>query len=136
MKNANFDKRIVVIDDDLAIRVLLEAVLRRLGYEVALAEDGQAGLALIRKSECHLVLLDLMMPNLNGYEFLEQFHAGGISKAHIIVFTAAGQRGVARIPTNYVCASIQKPFDLETFVQLVGTCMEGQHGTLSSPSAS
>lgn len=125
-------KRIAVIDDDLAIRVLLDTVLRRLGFEVALAEDGEAGLELVRNGEFHLVLLDLMMPRLNGYEFLEQYHAGKLSRAHVIVFTAAGQRGVAKIPKNTICASIQKPFDLETFIQLVSTCAEGSHDAVSS----
>src|SRR3954453_18245895 len=66
-------KRILVIDDDLAIRVLLQAVLRRMNFDVDLAEDGAAGLEKLQSNgTVDLVLLDLMMPKLNGYEFIDQ----------------------------------------------------------------
>lgn len=129
-------KRIVVIDDDLAIRVLLDAVLRRLGFEVSLADDGETGLELIRKTTFDLVLLDLMMPRLNGYEFLEQLRTSDVPRTHIIVFTAAGQRGIDKIPADSICSSILKPFDLETFVQLVGACVEGRHEAVVESPAS
>jgi DNA-binding response OmpR family regulator len=117
-------RRILVIDDDLAIRVLLQAVLKRLAFEVVLAEDGEVGLSTIARESFDLVLLDLMMPKVNGYEFIERVAAVDGRRPHIIVFTAAGQRGVARIPPNTVCASILKPFDLETFLDLIEQCLE------------
>lgn len=123
-------RRILVIDDDLAIRVLLQAVLKRLGFEVALAEDGEAGLAMLDREGFDLILLDLMMPKVNGYEFIECAARREGEKPHIIVFTAAGQRGVARIPPNSVCDAILKPFDLETFLDLIERCMNGHDETL------
>src|SRR5437764_1333850 len=66
-------RKILVIDDDLAIRVLLQAVLRRMKFDVDLAEDGAVGLDKLRHNGVYdLVLLDLMMPRLNGYEFIEE----------------------------------------------------------------
>ena len=66
-------RRILVIDDDLAIRVLLQAVLRRMKFDVELAEDGAAGLEKLQQNGgFDLVLLDLMMPRLNGYEFIDK----------------------------------------------------------------
>lgn len=118
-------RRILVIDDDLAIRVLLQAVLRRLGFEVALAEDGEAGLDVLRRETFDLILLDLMMPKVNGYEFIERTRSLEGGKQHVIVFTAAGQRGVARIPPNSVCDAILKPFDLEKFLGLIERCIHG-----------
>jgi CheY-like chemotaxis protein len=60
-------RKILVIDDDLAIRVLLQAVLRRMKFDVELAEDGAAGLERLQQtSGIDLILLDLMMPRLNG----------------------------------------------------------------------
>src|SRR5205809_6519808 len=89
-------RKILVIDDDLAIRVLLQAVLRRMKFDVELAEDGAVGLDKVhRNGKFDLILLDLMMPRLNGYEFIEKIYEempdGG--RPHIIVFTAAGKRG-------------------------------------------
>ncbi len=124
-------RKILVIDDDLAIRVLLQAVLRRMKFEVELAEDGAAGLEKLRHNGTFdLILLDLMMPKINGYEFIqkvaEEFPTG---RPHIIVFTAAGKRGVDKIPSRSVCNSILKPFDLEKFVEMITDCLNRTHTT-------
>ena len=128
-------RRILVIDDDLAIRVLLQAVLRRMKFEVELAEDGAAGLDRLQQSSFDLILLDLMMPRLNGYEFIERIgHRDGDHRPHIIVFTAAGKRGVDKIPPNSVCNSILKPFDLDTFIEIIADCLNRAHHTTSESS--
>src|SRR5262245_699392 len=123
--------KILVIDDDLAIRVLLQAVLRRMKFEVELAEDGAVGLEKVRKNgSFDLILLDLMMPRLNGYEFIERIGQEMPDKRpHIIVFTAAGKRGVEKIPPNAVCNSILKPFDLEKFIEMISDCIGHNHET-------
>lgn len=129
-------RRILVIDDDLAIRVLLQAVLKRMKFDVSLAEDGAVGLdKLAQDGGYDLVLLDLMMPRLNGYEFIEQISQRYTeNRPHIIVFTAAGKRGVDKIPADSVCNSILKPFDLDTFIDIIGSCLNQAHGTSSAPS--
>jgi CheY-like chemotaxis protein len=124
-------KRILVVDDDLAIRVLLNAVLKRLGFEVELAEDGESALLHLRSKTFDLILIDLMMPRMNGYEFIAHASRLDPPPAHMIVFTAAGQRGVDRIPDGRVCDSILKPFDLEKFVDMVTSCVDGSHEGLS-----
>jgi CheY-like chemotaxis protein len=129
-------RRILVIDDDLAIRVLLQAVLTRMKFHVALAEDGAAGLEKIEHDGMYdLILLDLMMPRLNGYEFIGRIaDAYPGERPHIIVFTAAGKRGVDKIPPNAVCNAILKPFDLDTFVGIIGDCLNRSHPTQSESS--
>ena len=123
-------RRILVIDDDLAIRVLLQAVLKRMNFGVELAEDGAAGLERLQSdSTFDLILLDLMMPRLNGYEFIERVSAAYPDlRPHIIVFTAAGKRGVDKIPPDSVCNAILKPFDLEKFIDMISECLNGGHG--------
>ena len=129
-------RRILVIDDDLAIRVLLQAVLRRMKFDVELAEDGAAGLEkLLNGNTYDLILLDLMMPRLNGYEFIEQvMQRYPDQRPHMIVFTAAGKRGVDKIPASAVCNSILKPFDLDTFIEIITDCVHRTHET--SPESS
>ncbi|MHB0972276.1 MAG: response regulator [Thermoanaerobaculia bacterium] len=118
--------RILVIDDDLAIRVLLEAVLTRVKFEVATAADGEAGLRMLEENSYDLILLDLMMPKIDGYEFLRRVRDRSTGeKPHIIVFTAAGQRGIDKIPPDTICAAILKPFDIETFLDLIESCLRG-----------
>ena len=129
-------RRILVIDDDLAIRVLLQAVLKRMKFEVELAEDGAAGLDKLAVDAAYdLVLLDLMMPRLNGYEFIEQItQRYPESRPHIVVFTAAGKRGFDKIPPSAVCNSILKPFDLDTFIEIISDCVQKNHETTPAPS--
>jgi CheY-like chemotaxis protein len=122
-------RRILVVDDDLAIRVLLQAVLKRMKFEVELAEDGAVGLEKLRNGgHFDLVLLDLMMPRVNGYEFIERIgREYPANRPHIIVFTAAAKRGIDKIPADAVCNSILKPFDLEKFIEMIGDCLRGAH---------
>jgi CheY-like chemotaxis protein len=124
-------RRILVIDDDLAIRVLLQAVLKRMKFDVELAEDGAAGLEKLQQNgTVDLILLDLMMPRLNGYEFIDQIgQRYPEHRPHIVVFTAAGKRGVDKIPPSAVCNSILKPFDLDTFIEIIGDCLNHSHET-------
>ena len=124
-------RRILVIDDDLAIRVLLQAVLRRMHFDVDLAEDGAVGLEKLQQNGgFDLILLDLMMPRLNGYEFIEKIGQTYPNKRpHIVVFTAAGKRGVEKIPPDAVCNSILKPFDLDKFIEIISDCVTNGHST-------
>jgi CheY-like chemotaxis protein len=129
-------RRILVIDDDLAIRVLLQAVLKRMKFEVDLAEDGAAGLEKVQSNgKFDLILLDLMMPRLNGYEFIERIGQDFPQyRPHIVVFTAAGKRGVEKIPADAVCNSILKPFDLDKFIEIISDCLNKGHETTSTRS--
>jgi two-component system response regulator HydG len=65
------DIRVLVVDDDAAIREALSRTLDRMGFTVLLAEDGQAGLDLVREGGVHILLADLMMPKLSGQELLK-----------------------------------------------------------------
>ena len=102
-------------------------------FTVDLAEDGAAGLEKLQKDGgFDLILLDLMMPRLNGYEFIEQISERyPEERPHIIVFTAAGKRGVDKIPPDAVCNSILKPFDLDTFIEIITECLNDAHETHS-----
>jgi DNA-binding response OmpR family regulator len=65
------NKRILLVEDDPSIVLGLRMNLEREGYSVELAEDGEQGLARARTGEFDLVLLDIMLPKLNGYEVLD-----------------------------------------------------------------
>lgn len=61
-------KKIAVIDDDRKIRAMLERSLSYAGYEVVTAEKGMEGWELVKKEKPHLVILDIMLPEMSGYE--------------------------------------------------------------------
>jgi DNA-binding response OmpR family regulator len=63
--------RILVVDDDKNTRMLLSAVLGNAGYEVSLASNGLEALEVLDKEHVDLVVLDIMMPRMNGYEFTQ-----------------------------------------------------------------
>lgn len=63
--------KILVVDDEQSIREFLDIMLKKEGYEVSLAEDGEEAKALLKKKSFHMVISDLQMPNITGLELLE-----------------------------------------------------------------
>jgi PAS domain S-box-containing protein len=83
------DLPVLVVDDDPALRELIRRILEREGYRVADAENGRAALARIRETPPGLILLDLMMPEMDGFEFLAEFRKQDAWRmVPIIVITA------------------------------------------------
>ena len=80
--------RVAVVDDEPAIRTLLERELRNAGFEVRSAPDGPAGLDLIREWEPHVILLDVMMPKIDGISILPRYRSA--TQAPILVVSAKG----------------------------------------------
>ena len=81
--------RVLVVDDDPAIRDALSRTLEKLGFAVALAEDGHAGLEQIRAGGIHIVLADLKMPKMSGQELLKATKALA-PDVEVIVITGHG----------------------------------------------
>jgi DNA-binding response OmpR family regulator len=79
-------RRVLVVDDDDDIRLLLEELLRGAGYDVASAKDGRAALRVFYESPTDLVILDLSMPELDGFETLDRFR--DLSDVPVILLTA------------------------------------------------
>lgn len=77
---------ILVIDDQANVRTLLKDYLSNQGYRIVQAQDGQQGLFVARHEHPDLVLLDIMMPNMDGFQFLSAFRKE--SEVPVIVITA------------------------------------------------
>ncbi len=80
--------RIAVVDDDRMIREMLELGLSREGFEVATAADGQAALELVRRFDPEVIILDIMMPKIDGLALLPMLRE--ISHVPILMLTAKG----------------------------------------------
>lgn len=80
---------VLVVDDDLRLRELLDEYLTRQGFQVQTAADGEAGLEVLAKSRTELVILDLMMPGIDGLETCRRIRA--LSAVPIIMLTAKGE---------------------------------------------
>lgn len=103
---------IVVMDDDAGTRMLVSQVLKKDGYDVLVAEDGAKGLALILEHKPDLVVSDVQMPEMNGFQVLEQVRADtSVASTPIILLTSLAERAHMRIGmTTGADDYLTKPF--------------------------
>ena len=80
-------KLIMVVDDDDSVRELLEFLMKREGFRVETATDGEEGIEKIQRLLPDLILLDLMLPKYGGFEILRQLQAGPAAATPIIIIT-------------------------------------------------
>jgi DNA-binding response OmpR family regulator len=110
--------RILVVDDDADIRALVRTLLERAGHEVSEAADGRAGLRALYSSPADLVILDVTMPELDGWATLERIR--DVSEVPVLMLTARADelervRGLAGGADDYVA----KPFGRQELVARV-----------------
>jgi DNA-binding response OmpR family regulator len=88
---------VLIVDDDEDLRILAGRSLSRAGYKVMTAESGSKGLGLIETHSPNLLILDLNMPDMDGFEVLRRVREKELSKAlPVIVLTAQGDEESAR----------------------------------------
>jgi CheY-like chemotaxis protein len=120
-------KRILVIDDDDQVRMLVRNMLERAGYEVASASDGDVGMQLMRQQPFDLVITDLYMPNKEGLETIVELkrefpHAqiiaisGGNPSAGMDYLEVAAKLGARKV--------LAKPIERETLLASVGELLD------------
>jgi CheY-like chemotaxis protein len=104
---------VLVVDDDAEIREVLIHLLEQEGYTVLGAENGLQALVQLRESQPNLMLLDLMMPVMSGWEVLEALaETGELARIPVIVVSAMCAPGAQ--------ACLRKPVDLDELLALVG----------------
>src|SRR5437773_1222460 len=111
--------RILVVEDDPDARDEMALVLRSEGYDVAAAGDGEEALAEVRRTAPALILLDLMMPVMDGFEFrVRQMQDPELAGIPIIVLSGGGdlQRKAAALGAT---ACLQKPVDPARLLEMV-----------------
>ena len=109
---------ILIVDDDENIRQIVRLCLSDEGYEVVEAENGVAALAALEKVHPSLILLDLRMPVMDGWEFARRYRAQPGPHAPLIAFVAAlnAEQECADVETAAILA---KPFDLDDLLEAV-----------------
>lgn len=116
------DQRILVVDDDDAIRALLQTVLRRRGLRVDAARNGVDALEQLGARGYALVVLDLMMPRMSGYELLDYLGRQSImTRPRVLVLTAGLDTRLQphAFAADLVIGTVHKPFDIELLVDVV-----------------
>ena len=123
----NQDHGILVVEDDSAIRKLVSMVLRRHGYQVDIAADGLEAVLKLGLVEYDVIVLDLMMPHLDGFTFLNTFAREDPERLRKVIVTSAASPSVIRERMDRVPFSLlPKPFDIGELVQRVRACIDAQ----------
>ncbi|HEX7192721.1 MAG TPA: response regulator [Thermoanaerobaculia bacterium] len=116
------EKRVLVVDDDDAIRALLCTILRRRGIPVDSARNGAEALACCERCRYGVVLLDLMMPQVNGYEVLNAFSDRPRQDRPLFLVLTAGAEP-RNLSADLVAGTIRKPFDVEMIVDTISAAL-------------
>lgn len=106
-------EKILIVDDDRINRVILATNLQEIGYQIFFAENGKQALEKIREEKFDLVLLDLVMPVMDGFETLKRMKADDMIKRIPVVIISAQDETENLIKTLEIGAVdyIPKPFD-------------------------
>ena len=113
-------KRILVVDDDLPLRGMLAAALRQHGFQVLLAGDGAEGQRALHIHRPAVVLLDLAMPDVNGWDFLQHLQeTGRLAEVRVIVVSAHLHVDPQAILQMGASAILPKPFNLDDLINLI-----------------
>lgn len=115
---------VLVVDDDANIRKMIVAALKRDGYTFLEAPNGREALDLMRAQHPDVVVLDLMMPVLSGWDVLrERSGDEDLMSIPVIIVSANRDPEVAHAVSQGICAFLPKPFDIGALSALVRSCM-------------
>lgn len=118
--------RALVVEDDPAIRRLVEKLLLRNHIAIDLASDGRQAMEKLRENSYSVVVLDLMVPEVNGFELIEFIKKSG-SGTPVAVVSAVSQQALTNLDLDVVKVVISKPFDVDEFTKAVLTlCAEAR----------
>jgi two-component system response regulator PilR (NtrC family) len=123
----NRDHGILVVEDDPAIRRLVSMVLARAGYRVDAAADGLEAVLKLGVCDYDVIVLDLMMPNLDGFTFISTFAREEPERLRRIIVTSAASPSVIREKMEGSPFHVlPKPFDIGELVTHVRSCIAAQ----------
>lgn len=119
--------RLLVIDDDEGLREIFEKAMELEGFQVASAADGILGLAKAAAFKPHLIVLDLMMPNLNGFEVIHRLQKDGMGAIPVVVITGYSEKSNAQLVRQEpnVVEFIKKPIRYGELAGIIRRLLDG-----------
>jgi CheY-like chemotaxis protein len=117
--------RILVADDDLTIRQLVCTLVKRDGYLVDCVPDGEEAIAKLQENEYAVILLDLMMPRVDGFGVIDYLKAHPPArKPLILVITAYADQRFKEVDPGVVSGILRKPFEIAELGNIIALCVE------------
>lgn len=117
--------RALIVEDDPAIRRLVGKLLARHNVEIDTAADGRMAIEKLGQSVYSVLVLDLMVPEVNGFEVIEFVKKQGLHTP-VAVVSAVSQQSLSNLDLDVVKLVISKPFDVDEFTKAVLTlCADG-----------
>ena len=120
---------LLVVDDSPDVGRLLELILTKAGYNVALAIDGKEALMLIKQNPPDLVLLDIMLPNMDGYEVCSRIHESLPGLPVLMLSSLDSPIDQRKSIAVGACEHISKPFDRSQLLVTISQHL-GDHSTV------
>ena len=127
---AQLDKsRVLVADDDVSIRQLVKTIVRREGIEVDDASDGFEAIEKLKTRSYAVILLDLMMPRIDGFGVIEYLRENPPPlKPVVLVITAYADQKFKDVDADIVAGVVRKPFESTERGNIVKLCISGLSG--------
>jgi CheY-like chemotaxis protein len=118
---------ILIVEDDAAIRRLVRMVLERIGYKVEIACDGLEAVLKLGLVDYDVIILDLMMPNLDGFVFMNTLEQNEPERLRRIIVTSAASPAIVKERlTGRPFRLLTKPFDIHELASAVRACIDAQ----------
>lgn len=118
--------RALVVEDDPAIRRLVEKLLARHKIQIDTAADGRIAIEKLRKAQYSVIVLDLMIPEVSGFELIEFLKTEKV-RTPVAVVSAVSQQALTNLDLDIVKLVISKPFDVDEFTKaILALCAEGE----------
>ena len=111
--------RVLVVDDEPAIRALVAKIVERAGYPVDVARDGAEAIEKLEQNRYAVTVIDLMMPNVDGYSLIEHLKGAARPRPAIIVISAGDTAALRRLDGAVVHSILRKPFDIDVLGDLI-----------------
>jgi DNA-binding response OmpR family regulator len=113
------DSRVLVVDDEPAIRALVAKIVERAGHPVDTARDGAEAIEKLDQTDYAVIVLDLMMPNIDGYGLIQHLRERKGAKPAVIVVSAGDSAALRQLDGAMVHSILRKPFDIDVLGDLI-----------------
>src|SRR5688500_11387639 len=117
-------RQVLIVDDDPTIREILATALRQKSLLIDEASDGAEALRLLGENVCSVVLLDILMPGVNGCGVVEAIDTTAVNAPVVLVVSGAGRAILEKLDTSRIHGVVRKPFDPQEIATVVAACAD------------